>query len=622
MRTGYKKCILLAAGVALCLISCSGQQSHAPYPGRTPSGGDETPGGEIPGSSTLKITPIAELNQRETAINSHKGATERSSLMRDYRSYTDFEGVSLGGDYPVYPRLTRARNGRYILVYHQGNSSTWAGNRTFMLSSDDLVNWRSHGLFNDYESITDDFGYANTRAYAGPNILTLSNGDILSSVSFRAMSSTGGHSYRENHNSSGILIRRSKDNGQTWDKGTVIFNGINWETHLVEASNGDIHCYFTNSDPYLAGVVPEWPEVTNNSGTSVVISRDGGYTWKYEGYVVRQARGSSGDVVLFTDQMPVVISLNETGEMAGAFESQMKPPTGGTSDYWVSLAYSGTGKTEYPILTGNTLGPSDRKSSYLKGAGPFLAQFPSGETVLSYNTSNYINVHLGDETARNFDTAYQRPLLKKGFWSAMYVDGAHRLLLSSGGSNKTLQLVSLYLNHDIEATRRSVVCDAGNSEWENTDDALFVGSKSQAQATVRCSADDENLYFLVEVLDENISTSDYATILLGTPSSTLSEGALRVQLSVAGIKSQARYRSSWFQEDLGIQAFCTMEGSAGDAKDTDKGWICELKIPRSSLPASVSGALSFDFALFDMAGGEDSVAAQNLPAKWPLLGGI
>lgn len=621
MKTGSKAvCVTLAAFI-VTIISCGCEKPHAPYPGRTPSG-EGGQQGEVPEASVLNLTPIAELNQGAGTVNSHKGATGRSHLMRDYRSYTNFSGVSLGGDYPVYPRITRAKNGKYILVYHQGNSSTWAGDESYMLSSDDLVTWRSHGKFNGKVAITDDFGYANTRGYAGPNILTLSNGDILYSVSYRAISGKGGHHYRENHNSGGILVRRSKDNGVTWDNGISIFTGINWESHMVEMPNGDIHCYFTNSDPSLVGVVPEWPDVTNNSGTAVVISKDGGYTWDYKGYVVRQARGSSGDVVLFTDQMPVVIPLNETGELAGAFESQMKPPAGTKSDYHISLAYSGEGRTEYPILTGNTLGPADRQNSYVKGCAPFIVQFPSGETALSYNESNKIYLHLGDETARHFGTA-QTPLLKNGFWNGMYVDGTHRLLLATGGSNKTLQLICLYLNHDIAASSRTVTVDGSNAEWQKTDDALFVGSKSQAQATLRCSADAENLYLLVEVLDENISTSDYATVTLaGAGVSSVSNGSVRVQVSAAGIKSQAVYKSSWFQESFGAEAVPAIDGTADKTTDTDNGWLCEVKIPKSALPASVEGKLALNFAFFDMAGGEDTVAAQTQPGQWPELTGL
>ena len=165
--------------------------------------------------------------------------------------------------------------------------------------------------------------------------------------------------------------------------------------------------------------------------------------------------------------------------------------------------------------------------------------------------------------------------------------------------------------------------DGVNSEWQNTDDALFVGSKSQAQATLRCSADKDNLYFLVEVLDNNISVSDYATITLATPgSSSVGNGSVRIQVSPAGLKSQAVYKSSWFQEKLGIEAVPGIEGSAGNAQDTDKGWLCEIKVPKSSLPEQTDAAISLDFSLFDMLGGEDIVAPVAKPSQWPHLKGF
>jgi hypothetical protein len=300
----------------------------------------------------------------------------------------------------------------------------------------------------------------------------------------------------------------------------------------------------------------------------------------------------------------------------------MKTPTGTTSNYWVSLAYSGKGKTEYPILTGNTLGPDDRQSSFVKGASPFLVQFPSGETVLSYNNNNYIYVRSGDETARTFGDA-QTPFPQKGFWSGMYVDGGHRLLLATGGSNKMLQLMCLYLNHDITASPRSAVMDGSNSEWQNSDDALFVGAKSQAQATLRCSVDADNLYLLIEVQDENISVSDYATVILTTTgAANMPEESVRIQVSAAGLKSQAVYRNSWLQENLGIEAASAIDGTAGKASDVDKGWICEVRIPKSSLPVTALGKMSLDFLLFDIGAGEESVAPSSHPLEWPQIAGL
>ena len=50
-----------------------------------------------------------------------------------------------------------------------------------------------------------------------------------------------------------------------------------------------------------------------------------------------------------------------------------------------------------------------------------------------------------------------------------------------------VQMAQFVLNHRIDAVKRKVTIDGNNKEWANTDHALFVGSKSQAQGTLRCS---------------------------------------------------------------------------------------------------------------------------------------
>lgn len=601
----------------LFLFSCGKPKSHAPYPG-SGSGFQDNNLGDLPASTLLGITPIGELNQSASIINSHKDAIERSSVNLDYRSYLALEPGITGGNYPVYPRMTRTNEGRYLLFYHIGNSSTWAGNQNFLLISDDLKNWTYKGVFNTYKYIKDDFGYDNKRAFAGANVLRLSNGDILCVASYRALSGYGGHSYRENHNSSGIWLRRSKDDGKTWDSGMSIFTGMNWEPHMVELPSGDIHCYFTNSSILINRV--EWPKIYNNAGTALVKSTDGGYTWTFEGDVVRQVRDKLSDITLFTDQMPVVICLNETAELAGAFESQMAKADFEDTDYWVSLAYSGDDKS-FPVLQGNEVGPKDRSSAIYKGASPFLVQFPSGETVLVYNTNNIPYMRIGNVRARDFGPEI-RYFTNNGFWAGLYVDGGHRLLASIGGSKSNLYFECLYLNHDIKASFRTAVVDGSNSEWEKTDDALFVGSKSQAQATLRCSSDKDSVYFLVEVLDENISISDYATIYLSSSEDViLGPSTKRIQLCPSGLKSEASYFGSWQPDELGVRALSGIEGTAGDAKDKDVGWLCELSLPKSKLSLK-NGELIVNFALFDFSGLEDSLRDIKSMKTWPIISNL
>lgn len=604
----------LILAMFLLLASC-GEKERSPYP--TPgilegTGSDK----ELPESQILNLTPVYELNQDVDKINSHKGETKRSHLCRDFRYHYALP-ASLTGGKAVYPRITRSADGLYIMTYHLGNSTSNAGNEISMLTSTDLLNWKYHGVFNGYESITDDFGYSNKRAFAGANVLTLANGDILYSVSFRALHGYGGHFYGDNHNSSGILIRKSKDSGKSWDKGKVVFTGMNWETHMVQLPSGDVHCYFTNSSERLN--LSEWPNVKNNVAVGCVVSKDNGETWEFVGNVVRQKRDYSSGVTLFTDQMPVVIALNETGELAGAFESMMAKATVTGASHCVSLAYSGNA-FEYPVLNGTEVGPKDRVSDFCTGAGPFIVQFPSGETVLSYNKSNYFYTRMGDETGRNFGSE-SRSLDKKGFWGCMYVDGSHRMLASIGGnSSQEMDFGVFYLNHNIKAVERICVLDGSNAEWKKTDHALFVGSKSLTQATLRVSSDKENIYFLVETFDEKLNAADNLTIYLSSKKDTKpGSSSVRIEVGPAGLNSSAVYDGAWKQEDLGVEAESAVEGTADNKDDKDCGWLCELKVPKISLKGLADGELIVNMSLFDMLGGSEVLADETSLSEWPVI---
>src|SRR5690606_37618005 len=83
--------------------------------------------------TNLLITPIEQLNQGETPLNSHADLTSRSSLKMNYRSYTSIGKTGLGVDNPRYPPIKKMSNGAYIMFYHNAP-------QTFGACSDDAIN--------------------------------------------------------------------------------------------------------------------------------------------------------------------------------------------------------------------------------------------------------------------------------------------------------------------------------------------------------------------------------------------------------------------------------------------------------------------------------------------------
>ena len=80
--------------------------------------------------------------------------------------------------------------------------------------------------------------------FSSADAIVLSNGDVLAFAAFRL-----NKGFRLNNLNNGIMMRRSSDNGRTWSEPQVIYRGTTWEPSALQLSTGEIHVYFTSSDP-------------------------------------------------------------------------------------------------------------------------------------------------------------------------------------------------------------------------------------------------------------------------------------------------------------------------------------------------------------------------------------
>src|SRR5690606_21721294 len=223
------------------------------------------------------------------------------------------------------------------------------------------------------------------------------------------------------------------------------------------------------------------------------------------------------------------------------------------------------------------------------------------------NTSSRFSLRLGDATARTFGEPYT-PFSKTGFWGTIETIDNHQLIGSMHTSG-AIMLARFVLNHRIKATNRTVNVNGDNSEWTNTDEALFVGQKSQAQATLRCSSDDQNVYFLIEVLDREISKDDYVSIFL-TPvggNGQVGASSRRIRVSPNGLKSTDIYGGGWRSSEMNVSVSSSYDGALSNNSDVDNGYLVEIAVPKSQL--TLSGDLLVNFALFDTQGGEDAIVS-------------
>lgn len=208
------------------------------------------------------------------------------------------------------------------------------------------------------------------------------------------------------------------------------------------------------------------------------------------------------------------------------------------------------------------------------------------------------------------------------------VDNPHEIVAymrnSTDNKNICVTLCKQALNHSIKASSHKVSADGDNSDWLKTDDALFIGGKCQAQATLRCAADADNLYFLIESLDENVSKDDYIQLFLAQPDQAALNGkSVRVKVGLSGVRNQGNYAGGWFEKDLGAKAYVSYDATLSDPSDKDNGWLAEIVVPRSSVGIQ-DGKVLVNLALFDMEGGEDAIipTGERNPQKWMLVSGL
>ena len=538
----------------------------------------------------IVIHSINSLNAGEPVINDHAADWDKSLLEPNYRQYTEVTGDKLRIREANSPRIKKIADDRYILFYQDARV---ARNIYYSVSSD-LKEWGLGLNLFASRSITVN-GESDTLCYSTCDATVLQNGDIMAIASFRSS-----RNFRRTNEFNGLAMKISSDGGRTWGEEQIIYKGSNWEPQILQLPDGEIQVYFTHGgpkiQPQMEAGIPE-SEMVPSSGTAIIRSKDNGKTWDpyvmeppYTAHRVSQQYAyTKKGIQVFTDQMPCAILLNNTDTIALAMESMFVRD--GEDVLYITTAYS---DDNWPVGLGlDEEGPADKQENMWHGAAPYLRQFPSGETVLSYNQKRF-QIRLGDSLAREFgDPLF--PLNGTGRWGSLeliqshIVVGTMAYVFEDKSEQNRIMISQNVLNHRIDAPRARIRVDGDNTDWDDATDALFVGSDSQAQAAVRPAKDDDNLYFLVERLDADLSDGDTVELYLAdSGSDTLDTNTLRLTVGPNGLMGAARFDGSDFAEIEagGIQAAVTLQGTVGNDGDEDTGYLVEVAVPRSLLRIS------------------------------------
>ncbi|MBQ7194980.1 MAG: exo-alpha-sialidase [Bacteroidales bacterium] len=570
------------------LTLCCQPASYVPkHNGNNTPGGGGNEGGTGDGS----LHRVYDI-EAWTTVNSHAGEEKWSVLQPMYNDFSVqshnylVPGTDLSDEQKTvyYTRIKKMADGRYLLLYMGGQT----GSRCYCTTSDDLKTWAAPTMLLEPVQETVD-GAKDWIRYSGPDAVVLSNGDVLAVFSYRA---TNHYKYGTG---CGLVTMRSKNNGLTWSQPQIIYDaGATWEPYMLELPDGRIQCYFTDPIP-----------ACRNSGTSVLTSTDGGYTWsskircsRYYKYDYDGSSTAYRGKKIFTDQMPSFRVLNDGKTLIGFLEARLESPASdsGNSYYKCSVVYNDG--FDWKNLGEDTAGPARRHDLVVNGAAGYVSTFPSGEVVLSCNISSIFSLKILDHNGENFnawDSGWLKAFTDAGSWGNTESEDGNKLLASFRSASRGAQIGRFWLNHTLFATDSKVTVDGKADEWP-LKQALFVSGKNGSELMIRASRDASNLYLLADQYDVS-SVKIYV-------SNTAPKLTVKAEISSKG---------SMTLSGDGVTGKCV---SAETVKG-GKGHVAEIKIPLSTLGASTGDAVYVYASVADSAGEVPFTnAVVSSPSTW------
>lgn len=603
-----------------------------------------------------RLYTIDELNVDTTAGSHAEEDIFATSLEVNYRETVQLSnnlvGTTVYGD-AFYPRIQRVRDDLYLMTYMPGQ---FTEDTLYYATSADCVNWnhpevlwtqteREGGIRFTY----DDgplVGQTSSTKAVNPDFCVLQNGEILAVYYVRP--TTTNSNYEPYFKYFGVFMKRgtvNADNTITWGKQQQISCGPGWEPSVHQRPDGRIEVFWTNA---ATGVVTykdaDW------SCTCMVYSDDNGYTWtpniaagketnylyidifqQHAGKYLPSITDADGKpiypepVPFFKGQMPVMTTLYN-GKSLLAVEVRANE---GNTDFFITLATSGENGEWTPLAYGEDateITDAISIENRVSGAGPYVSTFPSGEVFLVYSRSNRTLGRLVSPDGKVEGTEFLPiPLMTNGFWPCCAVVDSHKAMSavrSDGGDDGvSLFINTLYLNHRINAKKAEIRVDGYTNDWMSNKDALFVGSESQAQATVRVAHDDENVYFLLSLLDYYLTGEDAVTVCVAD--TAVSDHRITVHAD-----GRATFETYQAGQKLKSSAFygtkTVVKGTVNDNSDKDEGVVIEIAVPKEALGLESANDMQLRLALNNLDGGETvtdtfTAVSDAYTGQWPTV---
>ncbi len=566
---------------------------------------------------TLKLVAIDRKEGIKMSISHFKGVLKIDELNRDNTPWSHIDDdiltasveiscrdtVELNADNTSferyrnawYPRIKKIKKDLYLLVFMPGQ---YGGSELYYATSSDGKCWNAPELlWENKEEFVHTFGPLEGKSdkyvAVNPDACVLKNGEIIAVYEIRPSAGYGNAAYLDLN---GVYMKRgtvNSDNGITWSGETKLTYGQAWEPFVRQRPDGVVEIYWSDVAAYVEKY--GFDRKKRSTGTSLIYSEDNGYTWipdiekgKKNNYMyLRAYQEKVGDkvpyginedgtdiyteaVLYFGGQMPSAVTIYngktllaiEVHYLDGSFHTSLTvSPEGGS---WKSLEMLEDYSEREHVI------------KHINGAAPYLSVFPSGEAYLTYNKDSKLRARLVSPDGKTLNPyEFSAAPAAKSCWGASENVGSHKVLSvfpnAGDGSGRGIFIYTSYLNHRIDAKSHD------DFEWNENTDALFVGSESQAQMTVQAAHDKENVYFLVNRLDYDLTDGDTVILNIGVAKT----GYYRVTVGLDGMRSVERFENG---EETALplcgKAEVKVFGTVNDSTDKDEGAVYEITLPR------------------------------------------
>ena len=327
--------------------------------------------------------------------------TEKEKVA-DYFIEWNNESLVCIADNGFYPRMRRINDNSLLAFYENGK-----GDVVFKRSMDEGSTWSESNVA--YKSfVYENQGQSAKVNIANPEFIQLNNGDLLLACNLRP-AKDGVYPFS-------IAIKRSTDNGHTWESEQVIYKAHNsfrdgcWEPSFLALPDGTLQIYFANEFPYTE---------SDEQEISMISSSDNGVTWTQEAKTVSfRAKHRDGMPVAVLDGEDIAIAIEDN--VSGQFKPYIIK--GNIKGNWTTHVTDTSANGKYALI--NPL-----PNNVYAGA-PYLIKTDNNLFVLSYQTTENrtddwekstmeVVVNNTTNNFKNPSQPFKVPLDKEAKWNSL-----------------------------------------------------------------------------------------------------------------------------------------------------------------------------------------------------------